>query len=413
MYSGAVDLENKLAILTAAARYDASCASSGSKRSGAGMGSTSISGVCHSWSEDGRCISLLKILMTNRCIFDCAYCASRRSNDLPRAEFTPDEVVQLTVDFYKRNYIEGLFLSSGIWPSPQETMERMLAIVHKLRREEHFHGYIHLKAIPGAPPELLHQAGQLVDRISVNIELPSEASLKILAPQKRKEAILAPMGQITEEITASQEERKVLRSAPRYAPAGQSTQLIIGASPESDRQILKLSKGLYDRFQLKRVYYSAYVPVNQDARLQVADKPDLLREHRMYQADWLVRLYGFEVDQLLSDQTPQLDRELDPKSMWALRNPQRFPVEVQTATYEQLIRVPGLGMKSAARIVAARRFSSLRWEDLSRLGVVMRRARYFILCQGRAPMRVPVGEELRRQLLKPAKYAANQLELAL
>ncbi len=408
-----MDLENKLTILTAAARYDASCASSGSKRSGAGLGSTAVSGVCHSWSEDGRCISLLKILMTNRCIFDCAYCASRRSNDLPRAEFTPDEVVQLTVDFYKRNYIEGLFLSSGIWPSPQETMERMLAIVRKLRREEHFHGYIHLKAIPGAPPELLHQAGQLVDRISVNIELPSEASLKVLAPQKRKEAILAPMGQITEEITASQEERKVLRSAPRYAPAGQSTQLIIGASPESDRQILKLSKGLYDRFQLKRVYYSAYVPVNQDARLQVTDKPDLLREHRMYQADWLVRLYGFEVDQLLSDQTPQLDRELDPKSMWALRNPQRFPVDVQTAPYEQLIRVPGLGMTSAKRIVAARRFSFLRWEDLPRLGVVMKRARYFILCQGRAPMRAPVGEELRRQLLKPPRHAANQLELAL
>lgn len=408
-----MDLENKLSILTAAARYDASCASSGSKRSGAGLGSTASGGVCHSWSEDGRCISLLKILMTNRCIFDCAYCASRRSNDLPRAEFTPDEVVQLTVDFYKRNYIEGLFLSSGIWPSPQETMERMLAIVRKLRREEHFHGYIHLKAIPGAPPDLLHQAGQLVDRISVNIELPSETSLKLLAPQKRKEAILAPMGQITEEITASQEERKTLRCAPRYAPAGQSTQLIIGASPESDRQILKLSKGLYDRFQLKRVYYSAYVPVNQDVRLQVTDKPDLLREHRMYQADWLVRLYGFEVDQLLSDQTPQLDRELDPKSMWALRNPQRFPVDVQTATYEQLIRVPGLGMTSAKRIVAARRFSFLRWEDLPRLGVVMRRARYFILCQGRAPTRAPMGEELRRQMVKPGKNAANQLELAL
>ena len=408
-----MELESKLEILTSAARYDASCASSGSKRSGAGLGNTSVSGICHSWSEDGRCISLLKILMTNHCIFDCVYCANRRSNAIPRAAFTPDEVVRLTVEFYKRNYIEGLFLSSGIWPSPQETMERMLAIVRKLRQEEHFHGYIHLKAIPGAPPDLLHQAGVLVDRLSVNIELPSEASLKTLAPQKRKESILAPMGQIAEEITAHREERKVLRTAPRFAPAGQSTQLIIGASPESDRQILQLSRSLYDKFNLKRVYYSAYIPVNQDTRLQAAEKPDLLREHRMYQADWLVRLYGFEVDQLVNDAAPQLDRELDPKAMWALRNPQHFPVDVQRASYEQLIRVPGLGMRSAQRIVSARRFATLRWEDLARLGVVMKRARYFLTCPGRAPTRALTGEALRGQLIKADQTAERQLELPL
>lgn len=405
-----MDLNDKLAVLTAAARYDASCASSGSKRAGAGLGHTSIGGVCHSWSEDGRCISLLKILMTNHCIFDCAYCANRRSNDLPRAAFTPDEVVKLTVEFYKRNYIEGLFLSSGIWPSPQETMERMLAIVRKLRQAEKFHGYIHLKAIPGAPSDLLHQAGQLVDRLSVNIELPSEASLKALAPQKRKDSILTPMGQIATEIVAHREERKVLRSAPRFAPAGQSTQLIIGASPESDRQILQLSRGLYDKYQLKRVYYSAYIPVNQDHRLQPADHPDLLREHRMYQADWLVRLYGFQVDQLVDEAHPQLDRELDPKAMWALRHPHLFPVDVQRASYEQLLRVPGLGMRSAQRIVSARRFGHLRWEDLPRLGVVMKRARFFLAAPGRNPDRVPAGTDLRQHLAKAEKHVLTQLE---
>ena len=405
-----MDLQEKLGVLTAAARYDASCASSGSQRSGPGVGNTSVSGICHSWSEDGRCISLLKILMTNHCIFDCAYCANRRSNDLPRAGFTPEEVVKLTVEFYKRNYIEGLFLSSGIWPSPQETMERMLAIVRKLRREEKFHGYIHLKAIPGAPPDLLHQAGELVDRLSVNIELPSEASLKTLAPQKHKASILAPMGQIAQEIVTHKEERRVLRTAPRFAPAGQSTQLIIGASPESDRQILQLSKGLYDKFDLKRVYYSAYIPVNQDTRLQTADKPDLLREHRMYQADWLVRLYGFEVEQLVDEASPQLDRELDPKAMWALRHPHYFPLDVQHASYEQLIRVPGLGLRSARRLVSARRFGHLRWEDLPRLGVVMKRARFFLSCTGRTPDRIPAGTELRQHLAKAEKQALTQLE---
>lgn len=407
-----MELNEKLEVLTAAARYDASCASSGSSRSGAGLGNTSISGVCHSWSEDGRCISLLKILLTNHCIFDCAYCANRRSNAIPRASFTPDEVVKLTVEFYRRNYIEGLFLSSGIWPSPQDTMERMLAIVRKLRQEEQFHGYIHLKAIPGAPPDLLHQAGVLVDRLSVNIELPSEASLTRLAPQKRKDAILAPMGQIAEEIVAHREERKVLRTAPRFAPAGQSTQLIIGASPESDRQILQLSRGLYDKFNLKRVYYSAYIPVNQDSRLQTADRPDLLREHRMYLADWLVRLYGFPVDQLVDEANPQLDRDLDPKAMWALRHPHAFPVDVQRASYEQLIRVPGLGLRSAQRIVHARRFGHLRWEDLPRLGVVMKRARFFLSCPGRTPDRVPAGTVLRQHLAKAEKQALTQLEFA-
>ncbi len=407
-----MELDDKLRILTAAARYDASCASSGSKRAGAGTGNTSIGGVCHSWSEDGRCISLLKILLTNHCIYDCAYCANRRTNAIPRAAFTPDEVVNLTMSFYRRNYIEGLFLSSGIWPSPMETMERMIAIARKLRVEERFHGYIHMKAIPGTPPELLRQAGVLVDRLSVNIELPSEASLTQLAPQKRKDAILAPMGRIAEEITASVEERKALRTAPRYAPAGQSTQLIVGASPESDRQILKLSKGLYDRFRLKRVYYSAYIPVNTDRRLQPADKPDLLREHRMYQADWLVRLYGFDVDQLVTEAAPQLDRELDPKTAWALRHPALFPVDVQRATKEQLLRVPGLGLRSAQRLLSARRCTALRWEDLAGLGVVMKRARYFIVCSGRAPLRAPSGDALRAALTRPTRNS-NQLELAL
>ena len=380
-----MDIQEKLQILSGAARYDASCASSGSNREGTarGTGNTSQGGICHSWADDGRCISLLKVLLSNECRYDCAYCVNRSSNPVPRASFTAREVVDLTMDFYRRNYIEGLFLSSAVMKGPDHTMEEMVRVAEILRNEERFGGYIHLKVIPGSSSELIRRAGLAADRISVNIELPSSESLHRLAPQKSKESILAPMKLIGGQIGTSLVERGKSRNAPRFAPAGQSTQMIIGASPETDFQILKLSQGLYNRMNLKRVYYSAFVPVNDDSRLPVLASPPLLREHRLYQADWLLRFYGFSAEEILSDAAPDLDESFDPKTAWALRHPEFFPVEINRADYGTLLRVPGIGVTSAKRIIAARRFSLITPEGMKKIGVVMKRAKYFITCSGR------------------------------
>lgn len=380
-----MNLQDKITILSGAARYDASCASSGSNREGSacGVGNTSQGGICHSWSDDGRCISLLKILLSNDCRYDCAYCVNRSSNPVPRASFTAREVVDLTMEFYRRNYIEGLFLSSAVRECPDRTMEEMVRVAEMLRNEERFGGYIHLKVIPGSSSDLVRRAGFAADRISVNIELPSGESLQRLAPQKSKQAILTPMKLISSEISTSLVERRASRKAPRFAPAGQSTQMIIGASPETDLQILRLSQGLYSRMSLKRVYYSAFVPVNDDNRLPVLSAPPLLREHRLYQADWLLRFYGFSAEEILSDDAPNLDESFDPKTAWALRHPEFFPVEINRADYATLLRVPGIGVTSARRIIAARRFAPISPEGMKKIGVVMKRAKYFIICSGR------------------------------
>ncbi len=381
----ATDATKRLEILTGAARYDVSCASSGSsvQRKNAKVGNVSNGGICHSWSADGRCISLLKVLFSNACQYDCAYCVNRCSNDVERATFEVREIVDLTMHFYRRNYIEGLFLSSGVWRSPNTTMECLVRVIEELRYTHGFGGYIHIKAIPGADPSLLWRAGLAADRISVNIELPSEKSLVDLAPQKSRNAILRPMRSITNFIAESKVERKRHRSAPAFSPAGQSTQLMIGASPESDAQILRLSEGMYRKFGLKRVYYSAFVPVNTDKRLPTTAFPPMKREHRLYQADWLLRFYGYETSELFGDSEENLDTDLDPKAHWALQHPEWFPVEINKASREMLLRVPGIGPKSARRIVANRRYSVLRLEDLKKIGVVTKRARHFITCNGR------------------------------
>ncbi len=398
-----VELLEKLSILSAAAKYDVSCSSSGSTRKNirGGLGNAAQSGICHSWSDDGRCISLLKILLTNYCVYDCAYCVNRVSNDIPRASFTPEEVVDLTINFYRRNYIEGLFLSSAIWKNPNHTMELLVRAVRKLRVEYRFNGYIHLKAIPGADWKLIAEAGTLVDRMSVNIELPSSEGLKLLAPQKRKENILKPMSLLGSQILENREERKRFRKAPSFVPAGQSTQLIVGATSDSDLRIIKLSENLYRSFNMKRVYYSAYVPVSSNPKLPSISTPPLDREHRLYQADWLLRFYGFEAQELLSDSHPNFQLELDPKSDWALRHLNLFPVEVNKADYHLLLRVPGIGVKSAQKIVAARRFHSLDYEDLHKIGVVLKRARYFITCRGKYYGEVPFREDVIKQRLVP------------
>jgi putative DNA modification/repair radical SAM protein len=378
------NLLTKLEILSAAARYDASCASSGSRRPrGSGVGSGVPAGVCHSWSADGRCISLLKLLYSNHCRYDCAYCVNRRSQDGPRAAFTPREVAELTIAFYRRNYIEGLFLSTGVFATPDETMEEVIEAVRLLREEYRFNGYIHLKLVPGVSDLLIAQAGRHADRVSVNIELPTAASLALLAPDKSREAVLLPMRTASGLIGAAAGERRHSPRAPRFAPAGQSTQLMVGATPESDRDILALSEALYRQMRLKRVYYSAFVPVGRDNRLPALLEPPLLREHRLYQADWLLRFYGFDVAELLDEADPNLDPHLDPKAAWALRHPEGFPVEVNRADYEALLRVPGIGVRSARRIVRARRAGALHGDDLGRLGVVMKRARWFLTAGGR------------------------------
>lgn len=373
----------KLNILADAAKYDVSCASSGSNRNNTtkGIGNGVACGICHSFTEDGRCVSLFKILMTNNCVYDCAYCINRRSNDHPRATFSPQEIVDLTIGFYRRNYIEGLFLSSGVIKNADFTMERMVQVAKKLRLEENYNGYIHLKAIPGASNDLIHEAGLWADRLSVNIEIPTEPNLKRLAPEKNYKGILLPMNQIKNEILVSKEERAKYKRAPKFAPAGQSTQLIIGATPESDRHIILLSSGLYKTQNLKRVYYSAYLPVNSyDQRLPAINRPPLVRENRLYQSDWLIRFYKFKAEEILTDDQPFLDLEVDPKLGYALRNMHLFPVDINRADYEMILRVPGIGLQSAQKIVLARRHRKLNSDHLKKIGVVMKRAKYFITC---------------------------------
>ena len=383
-----MNLLDKLTILTDAAKYDASCTSSGvirgSRPGMIGNTSSSIAGCCHSFSADGRCISLLKVLMTNYCVYDCKYCINRRSNDTRRTAFTPRKLAELTVQFYRRNYIEGLFLSSGVLRDPDYTTLRMIETLRLLRREFAFNGYIHAKAIPGTSPELVQQLGYLADRLSVNIELPSQKGLAALAPDKSKAAILAPMRLIEAQGRQNKEELVKYRHAPAFAPAGQSTQLIVGATEDSDRHILHLTESLYDRYRLKRVFYSAYVPVVENPLLPALHtKPPLLREHRLYQADWLLRFYGFRADELLDDQHPNFDPMLDPKCYWAITHPEQFPVEIMTADLGRLLRVPGIGPTGARRILSARRTGLLHFDDLKKMGIVLKRAQFFILCGGR------------------------------
>ncbi|MCW0483556.1 putative DNA modification/repair radical SAM protein [Gaoshiqia sediminis] len=376
-------LQEKLKILADAAKYDVSCSSSGNNRqnTNGGLGNALSCGVCHSFTDDGRCVSLLKILMTNHCIYDCAYCINRRSNDRPRATFTVQEVVDLTINFYRRNYIEGLFLSSGVIKNPDFTMERLMLVTQNLRLKERFNGYIHLKAIPGASPELIRQAGLYADRLSVNIEIPTEPELKRLAPEKSFGTVLQPMNQIKEGIQLYKEERRKFRKTPAFTPAGQSTQLIVGATPDSDRQILQLASGFYHEQQLKRIYYSGYLPVNEyDKRLPALQSPPLVRENRLYQSDWLMRFYHFRADEILTPEQPFLDLDIDPKLAYALRNLHLFPVDINRADYEMILRVPGIGVQSAKMIVDARRFRKLNSYHLKKIGVVLKRAQYFITC---------------------------------
>ena len=412
-----MDVFEKLTILTDAAKYDVACTSSGSDRAGVKgkLGSTMAPGCCHSFSADGRCISLLKVLMSNVCSYDCAYCVNRRTNDTPRATFTPRELADLTIQFYRRNYIEGLFLSSAVIGTPDYTCERMAEVLRILREEYGFRGYIHVKGIPGADPMLIRRLGLWADRMSVNIELPSQASLKLLAPDKSKESILLPMAKIKNGIDESRAEIVKYSHAPRFVPAGQSTQMIIGATPETDRQILRLTAGLYRKYALKRVFFSAYTPVVAGKNLPSLDtRPPLLREHRLYQADWLLRFYGFNADEILDDAHPDFDPRFDPKCCWALYHPEQFPVEVNRAPYEMLLRVPGIGIKSARRIVQVRRVSSLSYDTLKKLGVVLRRAQFFIVCGGKRREGLRFKEnEIARYLLPDAMPPVENRQLSL
>lgn len=373
----------KLKVLAESAKYDVSCASSGTSRSHkkGEIGSAAGWGICHSFTEDGRCVSLLKIMLTNYCIYDCAYCINRRSNDLKRATLSVAEIVNLTIEFYRRNYIEGLFLSSGVVRNPDYTMERLVRVVKDLRLVHRFNGYIHLKSIPGASRELVNEAGRYADRLSVNIEIPNEKSLQLLAPEKDFQSVFTPMRYIQQGVLQSGEERKKYRHAPRFAPAGQSTQMIVGATPDTDKDILHLSSALYKRPTMKRVYYSGFIPVNEyDSRLPMLKQPPLVRENRLYQADWLLRFYQFKVDEIVNDAYPDLDLEIDPKLSWALRHPEAFPVDINRADYELLLRVPGIGVKSAQLIVVSRRYSRLGAEQLKKMGIVLKKAQYFITC---------------------------------
>lgn len=381
-----MSLLEKLTILSDAAKYDVACTSSGVDRGGNGtsMGNCLAPGICHSFSADGRCVSLLKILFTNECIFNCSYCLNNCNNDVPRASFTPEEVCSITMEFYRRNYIEGLFLSSGILVSPNYTMDLIYQTLYLLRTKYHFNGYIHVKAIPGADPVLIEKTGFLADRMSINLELPTADSLKKLAPYKSRNTILKPMRQIQNGITESKQELTIYKSAPKFVPAGQSTQMIIGATPENDYQIMSVAESLYQKFSLKRVFYSAFVNVNENSELpMLTTGPPLLREHRLYQADWLLRYYHFQVAELLDESHPDFNVFIDPKCDWALRHMEQFPVEIQKADYRTLLRVPGIGYKSAGRIIQARRHASLDFSDLKKIGVVLKRALYFITCSGK------------------------------
>ena len=397
-------LGEKLEILSDAAKYDVSCTSGGTERKGdgEGMGNCRKAGICHSFSADGRCISLLKILFTNECIYDCKYCVNRSGNDVVRTSFTPEEVCTLTMEFYRRNYIEGLFLSSGVLKSPNYTMELLYTVLYKLRHEHNFQGYIHVKAIPGADSRLIQMTGYLADRMSVNIELPTAESLRLLAPHKTRKNILAPMRFVQQMSAENQYEIQTYRHVPKFVPAGQSTQMIIGATPESDYQILHVAESLYKKFDLKRVFYSAFIPVNEDKNLPSVkeQRPPLLREHRLYQADWLLRYYHFEAGELLDEENPNFNAYLDPKCFWALRHLEEFPIEINYAAYDMLLRVPGIGYKSASRIVKARRMGMLDFKDLKKMGVVLKRALYFITCKGKMMYPIRMDEDyITRNLL--------------
>lgn len=393
----------KLAILADGAKYDVSCASSGVNKSNkGGLGNSKAYGICHTWSADGRCVSLLKILLTNYCIYNCTYCVNRNQNDIPRASLTPREVADLTIQFYRRNYIEGLFLSSAIERSPNHTMERIFQVLDILRNEYHFYGYIHVKVIPGANPAVISKTGLLADRMSVNIEQPTEQSLKLLAPQKNLQALFLPMNQICNQITINSEERKKSRHVPKFVPAGQSTQMIIGATNDSDLAILKSTETLYNRFRLKRVYYSAYVPVNDGPNLPaIHTAPPLLREHRLYQADWLLRFYQFKAEEIVNVDFPRLDTEFDPKIAWALRNIHLFPKEINKVSFEELLRIPGIGVTSALRIIRQRKLAPVSYDHLGKMGVVLKRAKYFLTCQGHYYGGISIEAAGIRQALTP------------
>lgn len=376
-------IREKLNILADAAKYDVSCSSSGGtrKNDNKGLGDSHKSGICHTYTEDGRCVSLLKILLTNHCIYDCAFCVSRKSNNIARAAFTVEEVVSLTINFYRRNFIEGLFLSSGIFKNADFTMERLLRIVKKLRLEERFNGYIHLKTIPGASEELVREAGLYADRMSINLEMPTESGLKLLAPEKSHEDVKKPLDLVQQQIVQFKDERKLIKSIPAFVPAGQSTQMVIGASPETDKDIMHTAAAFYKEFSLKRVYYSGYIPISNDQRLPLlGSPPPLIRENRLYQTDWLMRFYGFHVNELLNDANPHLDADIDPKLSWALRNLQYFPVDINTAAYKMILRIPGIGLSSALKIVQARKFGKLRSDQLKKIGIAYNKARHFICC---------------------------------
>jgi len=407
-------IDEKLRILSDAAKYDVSCSSSGSgrKNTNNGLGNGAISGICHSWSADGRCVSLLKILMTNYCIYDCKYCISRKSNDIERAILTPDEIVRMTINFYRRNYIEGLFLSSGVIKNADYTMEQMIAVAKKLRLEERFNGYIHMKVIPGASRELIHEMGLYVDRVSVNIELAESKALKLLAPDKKPTDISTSMGLIRKNQIQNIEEKKLFKSTPSFIPAGQTTQMIIGAGGESDYAILSKSENLYKNFDLKRVYYSAYVPVNKSGILANADAVPMIREHRLYQADWLLRFYDFKAGEILDEKNPFIDPLLDPKANWAVQNWHLFPMEINRASYKDLLRIPGIGVTSAKRIVMARKYSIIKYEHLKKLGVVIKRAKYFITVNGEfLGFRKESPELIRNALIEKEKMAMRQMKL--
>lgn len=399
-------IREKLQILADAAKYDVSCSSSGSNRKNTtkGIGDTG-SGICHTYTEDGRCVSLLKILLTNHCIYDCAFCVSRKSNDIKRAAFTVDEVVELTMNFYRRNYIEGLFLSSGIFKNADYTMERLLRIVKKLRTEQQYNGYIHLKTIPGASAELVTEAGMYADRMSINLEMPTEAGLKLLAPEKSHDEVRKELGLVHDKLVQFREESKQIRNTPKFVPAGQSTQMVIGATPETDKEIMHTADAFYRNFSLKRVYYSGYIPISDDVRMPgLSTQPPLLRENRLYQTDWLMRFYGFRIEELLNDENPHLDTDMDPKLSWALRNLQHFPVDINTAAYLQIIRVPGIGIQSARKIVAARKFGKLYIHQLKKLGIAYNRAQHFIRCAD-SPLQIRDHESayIKRMILESSK----------
>ncbi|MDY8136592.1 putative DNA modification/repair radical SAM protein [Aquimarina sp. 2201CG5-10] len=404
-------IREKLSILADAAKYDVSCASSGGKRSNTskGLGNNTGMGICHSYTEDGRCVSLLKILLTNHCIYDCAYCVTRKSNDIKRAAFKIQEVVDLTINFYRRNYIEGLFLSSGIFKNADFTMERLVAVAKKLRLEENFNGYIHLKSIPGASDELMRQAGLYADRLSVNIEIPTISGLKLLAPDKKHEDFIKPMKKVKNEIIQYKNECKVIKSTPRYAPAGQSTQMIVGATGESDRDIMYTATYYYKKFNMRRVYYSGYIPITEDNRLpSLNTKVPILRENRLYQTDWLLRFYGFSVTELLNDTHKNLDLDIDPKLGWALKNLHLFPIDINVADKRMLARIPGIGMNSVSKIIQARKFRNLNWSHLKAIGIALNRAQYFIICNSKDYFKKELSSiDLKHRILSNSKSKYN------